>query len=166
MNGTRDQGAMRINAAFHQQSVFRDEKQQQHGICRTICLLGRDLPFLPVGRAGAFHGVERESIEIHSMARVPLGPSSQCLQSVICWLLLVSFFCFSRIIADKVKDVLFTRPRKYIRCSMPENSEFGYVNIREQAASMCRYDLDDMDTFWLQSLNEELTEMGKLFSHS
>ncbi|XP_005871047.1 PREDICTED: protein Jade-3 [Myotis brandtii] len=65
-----------------------------------------------------------------------------------------------RIIADKVKDVLFTRPRKYIHCSMPENSELGYVNIREQAASVCRYDLDDMDMFWLQSLNEDLKEMG------
>lgn len=76
----------------------------------------------------------------------------------------MSFFCFSRIIADKVKDVLFTRPRKYIHCSVPENSELGYVNIREQAAAVCRYDLDDMDMFWLQSLNEDLREMGKLFS--
>lgn len=73
---------------------------------------------------------------------------------------------FSRIIADKVKDVLFTRPRKYIHCSKPENSELGYVNIREQAASVCRYDLDDMDIFWLQSLNEDLAQMGKSFSYS
>lgn len=164
MNGTRDQGAMRINEAFHQQSMFRDERKK--GICRTFCFLERDLPFLPVGRAGDFHGVERESIELHSMAWIPLGPSSQCLQLVICWLLLVSFFCFSRIIADRVKDVLFTRPRKYIHCSKPENSELGYVNIREQAASVCRYDLDDMDMFWLQSVNEDLKEMGKLFSHN
>lgn len=99
------------------------------------------------------------------MAWVLLGPSSQGLQSVICWLLLVSFFCFSRIVADKVKDVLFTRPRKYIQCSDPGTSEPGYVNIKEQAASVCRYDLDDMDIFWLQSLNEDLAEMGKLFSH-
>lgn len=26
---------------------------------------------------------------------------------------------------------------------------------------MCRYDLDDMDIFWLQEVNEELAEMGE-----
>lgn len=25
---------------------------------------------------------------------------------------------------------------------------------------MCHYDLDDMDIFWLQALNEDLAEMG------
>ncbi|XP_045426382.1 protein Jade-3 [Pipistrellus kuhlii] len=65
-----------------------------------------------------------------------------------------------RIIADKVEDVLFTRPRKYIHSSNSEDSELGYVNITEQAAAVCRYDLDDMDMFWLQSLNEELEQMG------
>ncbi|XP_004633620.1 protein Jade-3 [Octodon degus] len=65
-----------------------------------------------------------------------------------------------RIIAEKEKEVLFVRPRKYIRCSSPENTEPGYVNIQELAASTCRYDLDDMDIFWLQEFNEDLTEMG------
>nr|KAF6492292.1 jade family PHD finger 3 [Molossus molossus] len=65
-----------------------------------------------------------------------------------------------RIVADKIKDVLFIRPRKYIQCSLPETTEPGYVNIKEQAASVCRYDLDDMDIFWLQALNEDLVEMG------
>lgn len=77
----------------------------------------------------------------------------------------MSFFCSSRIVAEKVKDVLFIRPRKYIQCSNPETTEPGYINITELAASVCRYDLDDMDIFWLQSLNEDLAEMGKLYSH-
>uniref|UniRef100_A0A2K6M7C7 Jade family PHD finger 3 n=1 Tax=Rhinopithecus bieti TaxID=61621 RepID=A0A2K6M7C7_RHIBE len=65
-----------------------------------------------------------------------------------------------RIIAEKVKDVLFIRPRKYIHCSTPDTTEPGYINIMELAASVCRYDLDDMDIFWLQELNEDLAEMG------
>ncbi|XP_010348460.2 protein Jade-3 isoform X3 [Saimiri boliviensis] len=65
-----------------------------------------------------------------------------------------------RIIADKVKDVLFVRPRKYIHCSSPDTTEPGYINIMELAASVCRYDLDDMDIFWLKELNEDLAEMG------
>lgn len=96
------------------------------------------------------------------MAQVLLGTSSQCLGCVISWLS-VSFFCFSRIISEKVKEVLFIRPRKYIRCSSSETTDPGYINITELAASVCRYDLDDMDMFWLQELNEDLTEMGKLF---
>lgn len=77
----------------------------------------------------------------------------------------VSFFHFSRVVAEKVKDVLFMRPRKYIHCSSSETTEPGYINIMELAASVCRYDLDDMDIFWLQELNEDLAEMGELFSH-
>ncbi|XP_075814536.1 protein Jade-3 isoform X1 [Microtus pennsylvanicus] len=65
-----------------------------------------------------------------------------------------------RIISERVKEVLFVRPRKYIRCSSPESAEPGYINTLELAASTCRYDLDDMDTFWLQELNEDLGEMG------
>ncbi|XP_008105322.1 protein Jade-3 [Anolis carolinensis] len=65
-----------------------------------------------------------------------------------------------RVVAEKVKQVLYTRPRKYIRCSNQESSEPGYINILELAESMCRYDLDDMDIFWLQEVNEELAEMG------
>ncbi|XP_039175563.1 protein Jade-3 isoform X2 [Crotalus tigris] len=65
-----------------------------------------------------------------------------------------------RIIAEKVKQVLYTRPRKYIHCSSQESAEPGYINILELAESMCRYDLDDMDIFWLQEVNEELAEMG------
>ncbi|XP_069319239.1 protein Jade-3 [Eulemur rufifrons] len=65
-----------------------------------------------------------------------------------------------RIIAEKVKEVLFIRPRKYISCSSPETTESGYINVMEMASSVCRYDLDDMDIFWLQELNEDLAEMG------
>lgn len=65
-----------------------------------------------------------------------------------------------RVIADKVKEVLYSRPRKYIHCSGQEPSEPGYVNILELAESMCRYDLDDMDLFWLQECNLELVDMG------
>lgn len=65
-----------------------------------------------------------------------------------------------RVMADKKKEVLFVRPRKYIQCSNPETTEPGYINIVELAASVCRYDLDDMDIFWLQELNEDLTAMG------
>ncbi|NXH33083.1 JADE3 protein, partial [Myiagra hebetior] len=65
-----------------------------------------------------------------------------------------------RVVAEKVKEVLYTRPRKYIHCSSQEPTEPGYINILELAESVCRYDLDDMDIFWLQELNEELTEMG------
>ncbi|KAF4800010.1 Protein Jade-3 [Turdus rufiventris] len=65
-----------------------------------------------------------------------------------------------RVVAEKVKEVLYTRPRKYIHCSSQEPAEPGYINILELAESVCRYDLDDMDIFWLQELNEELTEMG------
>lgn len=66
-----------------------------------------------------------------------------------------------RIVAEKVKQILYTRPRKYIHCSSQESAEPGYINILELAESMCRYDLDDMDIFWLQEVNEELAEMGE-----
>ncbi|XP_045394485.1 protein Jade-3 isoform X1 [Lemur catta] len=65
-----------------------------------------------------------------------------------------------RIIAEKVKEALFIQPRKYISCSSPETTEPGYINVMEMASSVCRYDLDDMDIFWLQELNEDLAEMG------
>lgn len=68
---------------------------------------------------------------------------------------------YFRVVAEKVKQVLYTRPRKYIRCSSQEPTEPGYINILELAESMCRYDLDDMDIFWLQEVNEELAEMGE-----
>nr|XP_020848527.1 protein Jade-3 isoform X1 [Phascolarctos cinereus] len=65
-----------------------------------------------------------------------------------------------RVVSEKVKEVLYIRPRKYIHCSSQEPPEPGYINILELAESVCRYDLDDMDIFWLQELNEELKEMG------
>ncbi|KAG8586696.1 hypothetical protein GDO81_005455 [Engystomops pustulosus] len=65
-----------------------------------------------------------------------------------------------RIIAEKVKEVLYSRPRKYIHCSGQEPTEPGYINILELAESMCRYDLDDVDLFWLQECNLELADMG------
>ncbi|KAJ8247001.1 hypothetical protein GJAV_G00257640 [Gymnothorax javanicus] len=66
-----------------------------------------------------------------------------------------------RIIAEKSKEILFSRQRKYIQCWNPEPTEPGYVNILELAEAMCRYDLDDMDLYWLQELNAELGEMGE-----
>ncbi|CAH2223412.1 Jade-3 isoform X1 [Pelobates cultripes] len=65
-----------------------------------------------------------------------------------------------RIFAEKVKEVLYSRPRKYIHCSNQEPSEPGYINILELAENMCRYDLDDMDLIWLQECNLELADMG------
>uniref|UniRef100_A0A4W3JB23 Jade family PHD finger 3 n=2 Tax=Callorhinchus milii TaxID=7868 RepID=A0A4W3JB23_CALMI len=65
-----------------------------------------------------------------------------------------------RVIVEKGKETLFTKPRKYIRYSTLETSDPGYVNILELADTMCRYDLDNVDIYWLQALNEELKEMG------
>ncbi|TRY54621.1 hypothetical protein DNTS_001605 [Danionella cerebrum] len=65
-----------------------------------------------------------------------------------------------RIIAEQPKEVLFTKPRKFIQCWSQDSLETGYVNIKELAEAMCRYDLDDMDLYWLQQLNEELGLMG------
>uniref|UniRef100_A0A6I8RV92 Protein Jade-3 n=1 Tax=Xenopus tropicalis TaxID=8364 RepID=A0A6I8RV92_XENTR len=65
-----------------------------------------------------------------------------------------------RVIAEKAKEVLFTRPRKYIHCSSQEPAEPGYINILELAESMCRYDLDDLDLYWLGECNLELADMG------
>ncbi|XP_075446708.1 protein Jade-3 [Ascaphus truei] len=65
-----------------------------------------------------------------------------------------------RVIAEKMKEVLYSRPRKYIHCSSQEPSETGYINILELAETMCRYDLDDVDLFWLQEFNLELSDMG------
>nr|XP_020459175.1 protein Jade-3 isoform X2 [Monopterus albus] len=66
-----------------------------------------------------------------------------------------------RIIAEKPKEVFYTQKRKYIQCSSQESTEPGYVNIKELAEAMCRYDLDDMDLYWLQTLNRELDCMGE-----
>ncbi|XP_032879174.1 protein Jade-3 isoform X1 [Amblyraja radiata] len=68
-----------------------------------------------------------------------------------------------RVIVEKVKETLFTKPRKYIRCSTTESTDPGYINMLELADSVCRYDLDDMDIYWLQAANEELREMGCSF---
>lgn len=56
--------------------------------------------------------------------------------------------------------MLYSHQRKYIQCSSQDLAEPGYVNIRELAEAMCRYDLDDMDLYWLYSLNRELKRMG------
>ncbi|XP_069492719.1 protein Jade-3 isoform X2 [Ambystoma mexicanum] len=65
-----------------------------------------------------------------------------------------------RVVAEKEKQILFSRPKKYIHCSGQEPVEHGYINILELAEKMCRYDLDEVDIFWLQELNIELLEMG------
>lgn len=57
--------------------------------------------------------------------------------------------------------MLYTHQRKYIQCSSQESTEPGYVNIKELAEDMCRYDLDDVDLYWLCTLNRELGCMGK-----
>ncbi|KAM4738608.1 protein Jade-3 [Anableps anableps] len=67
-----------------------------------------------------------------------------------------------RVIAEKPKEVLYTHQRKYIQCSSQEATEPGYVNIKELAEAMCRYDLDDMDLYWLHTLNCELSHMGEV----
>ncbi|XP_066562167.1 protein Jade-3 isoform X2 [Amia ocellicauda] len=82
--------------------------------------------------------------------QVPASPDTIPLPSV-------------RIIAEKPKESLYSRPRKYIQCSSPEPAEPGYINILELAESMCRYDLDDIDLYWLQELNVELEDMGERF---
>ncbi|XP_053435537.1 protein Jade-3 [Nycticebus coucang] len=65
-----------------------------------------------------------------------------------------------RFIAQIVKEAVFIQPRKYISYSNTETAEPGYINISEMASAVCRYDLDDMDIFWLQELNENLAQMG------
>lgn len=66
-----------------------------------------------------------------------------------------------RVIADKSKEILYNHTKKYIHCSNPDLTEPGYVNIRELAEAMCRYDLDEMDLHWLHNLNRELMCMGE-----
>ncbi|KAM9761772.1 protein Jade-3 [Menidia menidia] len=66
-----------------------------------------------------------------------------------------------RVIVERSKEVLYTQQRKYIQCMSQESTEPGYVNIKELAEAMCRYDLDDMDLYWLYVLNQELERMGE-----
>lgn len=66
-----------------------------------------------------------------------------------------------RVIAERSKEVLYSHQRKYIHSSSQESAELGYVNIRELAEGMCRYDLDDMDLHWLHTLNAELRRIGE-----
>lgn len=66
-----------------------------------------------------------------------------------------------RVIAERPEGVLYSHQRKYIQSSSQESTEPGYVNIRELAEAMCRYDLDDVDLYWLNTLNKELERMGK-----
>ncbi|GAA6086514.1 protein Jade-3, partial [Tachysurus ichikawai] len=65
------------------------------------------------------------------------------------------------IMAERPKEILFSRPRKNIQCWSQDCTEMGYVNIKELAEAMCRYDLDDTDLYWLQHLNMELLHMGE-----
>lgn len=71
----------------------------------------------------------------------------------------------SRVIAEKPKEVLYTQQRKYIQCSSQESTDPGYVNIRELAEAMCRYDLDEVDLCWLHTVNRELDRMGEGPNH-
>ncbi|XP_007496417.1 protein Jade-1 isoform X2 [Monodelphis domestica] len=65
----------------------------------------------------------------------------------------------ARVMSEE-KALMFIRPRKYILSSGSEPPELGYVDIRTLADSVCRYDLNDMDTAWLELTNEEFKEMG------
>lgn len=66
-----------------------------------------------------------------------------------------------RVIIERPKEGLYCHQKRYIQCSSQESTEPGYVNIRELAEAMCRYDLDDVDLYWLNTLNRELERMGK-----
>ncbi|XP_037104562.1 protein Jade-3 [Syngnathus acus] len=66
-----------------------------------------------------------------------------------------------RIIAEKSKEILYGHQKKYIQCSGQDPVEPGYVNIKELAEAMCRYDLDDVDIYWLHTLNTQLLCMGE-----
>lgn len=63
--------------------------------------------------------------------------------------------------AEKPSELLYSHQRKYIQCSGQEATEPGYVSIKELAEAMCRYDLDDVDLYWLQALNRQLDRMGE-----
>ncbi|KAK2490219.1 hypothetical protein MC885_019720 [Smutsia gigantea] len=65
----------------------------------------------------------------------------------------------ARVVSEE-KSLMFIRPKKYIVSSGSEPPDLGYVDIRTLADSVCRYDLNDMDTAWLELTNEELKEMG------
>ncbi|XP_053709625.1 protein Jade-3 [Synchiropus splendidus] len=67
-----------------------------------------------------------------------------------------------RIMVEKSEEALYSQQKKYIQCSSMDSTEPSHVNIKELAEVMCRYDLDDMDIYWLQALNKELGLMGEL----
>lgn len=75
----------------------------------------------------------------------------------VIWLLL---FFLTRVVSEE-KSLMFIRPKKYIASSGSEPPALGYVDIRTLADSVCRYDLNDMDTAWLELTNEEFKEMGE-----
>uniref|UniRef100_A0A672HAQ4 Jade family PHD finger 3 n=1 Tax=Salarias fasciatus TaxID=181472 RepID=A0A672HAQ4_SALFA len=66
-----------------------------------------------------------------------------------------------RIIEKKPAEVLYSHQRKYIQNASNEAVKPGYVNIKELAEAMCRYDLDEMDLHWLYMVNEEQNRMGE-----
>ncbi|CAN9500261.1 unnamed protein product [Ophioblennius macclurei] len=67
-----------------------------------------------------------------------------------------------RIVEEKSAELLYSHQRKYVQSAALEaTAEPGYVNIKELAEAMCRYDLDDMDLHWLHALNLEQSRMGE-----
>ncbi|XP_053701887.1 protein Jade-1 isoform X1 [Synchiropus splendidus] len=64
----------------------------------------------------------------------------------------------ARVLAEKEKEVMFTRPKKLIRTSGTE--ALGYVDIRTLAEGMCRYDLNEEDVAWLHIINQEFAKMA------
>ncbi|XP_012716696.2 protein Jade-3 [Fundulus heteroclitus] len=67
-----------------------------------------------------------------------------------------------RVIAEQSKDMRYIHQKKYVQCSSQDTTGTGYDNIKELAEAMCRYDLDDMDLYWLHALNSELGRMGEV----
>ncbi|XP_077572727.1 protein Jade-3 [Stigmatopora nigra] len=66
-----------------------------------------------------------------------------------------------RIMLEKSKEVLYGHQKKFIQCPGSESAELGHLDIKELAEAMCRYDLDDVDIYWLRALNAQLMSMGE-----
>ncbi|XP_076002794.1 protein Jade-1 isoform X1 [Genypterus blacodes] len=64
----------------------------------------------------------------------------------------------ARVLAEKGKEVMFVKPKKFIRTSGSE--ALGYVDIQTLAEGMCRYDLNEEDVAWLQITNKEFADMA------
>ena len=41
------------------------------------------------------------------------------------------------------------------------STHHDYINVNDQADSVCRYDLDNLDVAWLEIYNEERVDIGE-----